>query len=223
MKLFRIENFQAVVNDEEVMLIPEFKAMFELKYNKGKGDHDGRKRVRAFKELTYIYFMADYGSEYANFSPKERHREALEAADLPEKYKISAILKKAMETYEKLQRTLSIKALSAVRNSLLTSMEMADTLEVLMQTELESIRNSLKPVKKEEDETEAQFLLSQAQSRELAVNSMASLLKLIGSSSKIANDIPKTIKTLDNLEEKVKTEQETDAKARGDQEGGWMD
>jgi hypothetical protein len=50
MKLFRLENYEIKLNKDEALLIPEFAALFTLKYNKKTaGDVDGRKRVRAFK------------------------------------------------------------------------------------------------------------------------------------------------------------------------------
>ena len=206
MKLFRLEDYEIKINKEEALLIPEFKALFELKYNKEKGDIDGRKRIRAFKELTYIYFMQDYKSEHANFSNEERHTQSLIDSDLPENYKISKELQAALDKYDLLQQTLSLKALSSVRNTLITSMGMGETLELLMQDKLKDIKEQL--------EEESTFIDN--------VKDMSELLSLIEKSGKIASSLPKVISTLEALEDKVKNENQTSTKVRGDQEDGWM-
>ena len=223
MKLFRLEDYEAKINKEEALLIPEFKALFKLKYNKGKGDVDGRKRIRGGKEITYIYFMKDYKSEHANFTNDERHSESLKDSELPANYKISKQLEAALEKYDKLQQTLSLKALSAVRNNLLTSMGMVDTLELLMQGELKLIKDDLLEVKEKVIDEDPELAHSQKEDKKIqGIKKMDSLLSLIEKSSKIANALPKTIKTLEDLKDKVKTEKQADGKVRGEQEGGWL-
>lgn len=116
MDLFKIENFVAIINKKDVYLIPEFKALLELKYNKDKGDHDGRKRIRAHKEFTYIYFMWDYRSKYSEYSEKERHREALNASRLPEDYELSKELIAAIIVYKELNDTRILKLCRSAEN-----------------------------------------------------------------------------------------------------------
>ena len=118
MDLFRIENYKAIINKKDVMLIPEFKAMLELKYNTQKGDHQGRLRIRAHKEFTFIYFYVDYRSEYSNYTKEERKKESLAAAELPEDYVISNQLEKAIVKYGELQETRSLKLLSSANNAI---------------------------------------------------------------------------------------------------------
>lgn len=113
MKLFILENYEAKINKDEVLLVPEFAALFELKYNKGKGDSDGRLRKRAHAELTYMYFMHSFTSELKEYSEEERHIESLHAAGLPDNYTLSDELKAACEKYVKLQETRSLKLLNS--------------------------------------------------------------------------------------------------------------
>lgn len=118
MDLFRIENYKAVINKKDVLLIPEFKVMLELKYNIQKGDHQGRLRNRAFKEFTFIYFYVDYKSDYSNYTEKERKTESLKAAELPEDYEISKELEAAIEKYKELQETRALKLLNSANGAI---------------------------------------------------------------------------------------------------------
>lgn len=114
MKLFVLnDKYQCEINKDEVYLIPEFKALFELKYNAGKGDHDGRLRRRAQAELTYMYFVAAYESELRHLNDVERHEAALHYAELPEDYEISQELETAIETYVNLQETRMLKLIKS--------------------------------------------------------------------------------------------------------------
>ena len=118
MELFRIENYKALINKTDVYLVPEFKAMLELKYNTQKGDHQGRNRVRAYKEFTFLYFYIDYRSEYNNYTETEKKAEALLAANLPEDYSFSKELKAAIKKYKELQETRILKLLNAANNAI---------------------------------------------------------------------------------------------------------
>jgi hypothetical protein len=219
MKLFRLENYEIKLNKDEALLIPEFAALFTLKYNKKTaGDVDGRKRVRAFKELTYLYFMIDYKSEHVNYTNEERHVKSLEDSGLEENYTISKELRDAMQRYDQMQQTLSLKALSSLRQTLITSMEMAETIEMLMQEELINIKKGGKKLI-----TEDGVDISIEEQRSSNLDAIGVIVSLIQKTGAIAASIPKTITTLENLEDKVKSEnQSIGTKTRGDQEGGWL-
>ena len=118
MELFRIENYKAAINKQDVILIPEFRVMMELKYNKQKGDHQGRQRHRALKEFTFLYFYVDYRSDYSNYTEKERRTESLKAAELDEEYNISPELEAAIEKYRDLQETRALKLLKSANNAI---------------------------------------------------------------------------------------------------------
>jgi hypothetical protein len=100
-------------NKEGLFLIPEFKGLFTLNYNKAPGDVDGRKRIRAQKEIIYIYFMYDIESEYLNFSEGQRHLESLKAAGLDEDYKISKEMEAAIEKFRAASESREIKMLKS--------------------------------------------------------------------------------------------------------------
>ncbi len=114
MKLFHLnEDYEVVPEQETIMLVPEFAALWTLAYNKREGDRDGRKRYRARKELLYLYFFCDYRSEYSELSISERHEAAMDSADLFADYKVSEQLQAAMDKYFAIQETRELKLLGS--------------------------------------------------------------------------------------------------------------
>ncbi|UCD06857.1 MAG: hypothetical protein JSW41_03385 [Candidatus Aenigmatarchaeota archaeon] len=84
------------VPTDDCLAMASMQALFTLAYNKGPGDHDGRKRVRGNKEMVYIYYMCDYRSEFENYPDTTRNEESLVAAGLPVDHPTSAELLQAM-------------------------------------------------------------------------------------------------------------------------------
>lgn len=68
---------------EEISLVPELALIHSLKYNKGKGDVDGRKRTRAKQELKYLYLCYSSKSPYRDYSKLERMEEAKRDCGFP--------------------------------------------------------------------------------------------------------------------------------------------
>lgn len=91
------------VNEPYVMLIKEFKALFDPKRNKCKEDKTGKKGLRAFKELTYIYLMINYKSPYADDPEQDRHIACLEDAGLTLEDFEDPIFREACRKYQALQ------------------------------------------------------------------------------------------------------------------------
>ena len=114
MKLFKLDNDYNVVPEKEtIMLIPEFKILWSLNYNKMKGDTKGLERRKGGAEIVFLYFYCDYRSEFAELSDEERKNRALISADLPDNYKISGELDDAIGMYRHLQETRELKLVSA--------------------------------------------------------------------------------------------------------------
>lgn len=61
---------------EEVKLVPEVQALLALAYNKGTGDFEGRKKLRARKEIKYLYLAYSFKSPYKDYNETERIAEA---------------------------------------------------------------------------------------------------------------------------------------------------
>ncbi len=114
MKLFRLNaEYEIEPEKDTIMLVPEFAALWTLKYNKGTGDHDGRERKRGQAELTFLYFYCDYRSEFSELNVSERKEAALNAAGLPEDYAISGTLDAARVKYLEMQETRELKLLTS--------------------------------------------------------------------------------------------------------------
>ena len=68
----------------DLVLIDEFKKLFEPSRNKCKEDSSGLEHLRADREFTYIYLAIDWKSPYANYSNQEKHEAALKDAQITE-------------------------------------------------------------------------------------------------------------------------------------------
>lgn len=92
MKIFVFNNQTGDVelNIPELLLIPEFAKLIEPKRNVCKDDIEGRFKLRAFRELKYIYLMIDLQSPYKDWPEQVRHATALSDANItPEEWEDS--------------------------------------------------------------------------------------------------------------------------------------
>lgn len=99
-------NKQLEINEPEIFLVREFKALLE------------RDKERAFKELTYIFLALDYKSIYSQYTEYERHEEALSDSGITEEMFNDSLFREACRKYRSLQDSnKSIKLLNAARNA----------------------------------------------------------------------------------------------------------
>lgn len=117
-KLFSVVDGKVKLSREELELIPEFKPLLALNYNKAEGDIDGRKRQRAEREFTYMWYMYSFLTPYYDYAEEERHQEALRTATLPADYKFSEDLKAAIKRYQSIQNTLILRLINAARKGI---------------------------------------------------------------------------------------------------------
>lgn len=100
------ENNRIEINEPEILLIKEFKALSDRDKTKGK--------TRLWRELTYIYLAIDWKSLYNQYSEQERHVEALSDSGLTETEFNDPIFREACRKYKALQESnKSIKMLRA--------------------------------------------------------------------------------------------------------------
>src|SRR5678815_2146467 len=117
MRLFEIDEASqsVMLNKPWIYLIPEFDVL--LKRDKGSpGDTQARRKLKATREFTYIYFFKDFSSPLRDWETKERHDEALRYASLTDK-DIDDKVKEAIEMYEKLMQhaSRSLRTLRSVQ------------------------------------------------------------------------------------------------------------
>ena len=112
MNVFNYDNLnkQLEINEPELLLIREFKALLD----RDKTNH----KDKATRELTYIYLAIDWKSPYSQYSEYERHQEALMDANITEEEFNDPIFREACRKYRNLQDSnKSIKLLNAARNA----------------------------------------------------------------------------------------------------------
>lgn len=118
-KVFQYDNVTGKVelNTPEILLIREFAALMDIKRNKCKEDPEGKYKLRAFREFTYIYLAIDWMSPYCDYYEQDRHQEALRDANITEEEFNNPEFRAACRKYRALQdETRSIKLLKAAQN-----------------------------------------------------------------------------------------------------------
>lgn len=189
MKLFDIVDYKPVATDE-CMALPEVQELFKLRYNYDEGDKDGRKRLRGHKELIYIYFLADYRSEFNNYQEDRRHAEALKAAGLPHDHHLSKELSNAIEVLkDHINNSRKLNLLKAARKTVDGLYKYFEHIDISLQD-----GDSLETMEKKTI---------------LAGKVMDNLDK-----------VPKVIRNLETIEETVRRDQGSITKVKGDAERG---
>lgn len=110
MNLLTLKNNKVEVSPEALM-IPEFKSLWSLDSTSTKAN--------ALKQLAYVYFLCDYNSVYQSF-PKDKRSDKIRQ-DLGHgngKIRLRRGCRKAIEKYEELQNTPSMKFLESARDAL---------------------------------------------------------------------------------------------------------
>lgn len=119
MKLFEIdENYNVKPNKAWIGLIPELDKL--IKRDKGsKGDSEGRNKLKAKKEFTFIYFYVDFSSPIRDWEEQERMKESLSYAGLSMK-DIDEDVWAACTKYKELmfKSSRSLRTLTAVKKGL---------------------------------------------------------------------------------------------------------
>lgn len=135
------------VEDGNIFLIREFQALMNDKRNVCKEDKTGKKHLRAFRELTYIWLAIDWDSLYKNYTPQERHEEAFKDAKLTEEEWNDPIFREACRKYRDLQNSNpGIRLLEAQRKMVHRITDYFDTVDPLERDE-----NTGKPIYKVKD------------------------------------------------------------------------
>ena len=116
MKFFVFDNVNGNValEDCNILLIREFEALLKDERNKNAYDKTGKKRLKAFKELKYIYLFFDWESPYFQYVEQERHTEALKDSGLSDEEFDDPEFRAACKKYDEIQNSsLDIKMLKA--------------------------------------------------------------------------------------------------------------
>lgn len=110
--MFELIDYIVKINPS-ALNIPEFNDIW-------KRDKSKSKNV-AYAELSYVYYLCDYKSEYRNYSYDERKEKVFNdhcRNQISEDWKPDAKVNAAIEKYEEMQTTPSLRFLSAVESQL---------------------------------------------------------------------------------------------------------
>lgn len=124
------ETNQVTIEDGNVLLIREFRELMDEKRNICKEDPTGKQHLRAFREFTYIWLAIDWDSLYKNYTPQERHQEALKDARLTDEEWNDPTFREACRKYKALQNSNpGIRLLQAQRKMVSRITDYFDTVD----------------------------------------------------------------------------------------------
>lgn len=159
MRLFQLDDEYNVVPEKNtLMLIPEFYALWNRRYNHQDGDRDGKRRNRCKMEIVYLYFFCDYRSEFFDLTNSERREAAMDAAGMRDDYKFSDQLITAQDKYFSMQETRELKLLKSAYgvidklNLYFTQIEITDSNSKATIDNMSKVGAALAGLKKLEDQ-----------------------------------------------------------------------
>lgn len=104
------------LNTPEILCIREFAALFDKERNKCPEDPNGEHKLRAFRELKYIYLAIHWNSPYSDYINAEKHEEALKDAEMTEEEFNDSTFRAACRKFQELQDShRSMRMLKAAR------------------------------------------------------------------------------------------------------------
>ncbi len=134
------------INEYGILLIKEFKTLWDPERNKCKEDPKGLKRLRAWKEFKYIWLMIDWKSPYQQYLEQERHLAALEDSGLTDDEWNDPDFRAACRKYQEIKD--SSRILSLIKTAYRTLEKMRVSLDNI---DFEERDNNLKPIFKPKD------------------------------------------------------------------------
>lgn len=109
MKLIKYENYQIVPSDQALQVKP-IRDIFN--------EDTSANKEFFYQQLSYLYFMKDPMSPYADIIDlDERAKQVIDQEELPEDFKPSERLQRAMEIYEVITTTTTKKLLESMRKA----------------------------------------------------------------------------------------------------------
>lgn len=91
------------IDEHSILLVKEFADLWDQGRNKCKEDKTGKLRLKAFKELTYIYLVLDFKSPYFQYKESEKHAAALADSGMTEDMLKDEVFLAAFRKYKEIQ------------------------------------------------------------------------------------------------------------------------
>lgn len=197
------------INKPWLSTIKEFKVL--LKRDKGTVNGNERRKLRAEKEFTFIYHLVDYRSSFADFSEEERLASALANSDFDPKfdYQKDEALAAAVEVYKALRDTPGLLMLYELKQGIHSSQRVVKKIR----QNLNKLLDELDLMSEEKFDEFSKTLGSKNDPILLISDRMDRLMD-------IAEKLPKTLKSIENLEQEIKKELADEVQIRGKGEKG---
>lgn len=113
MKFFIFDNaINALrIDEHSILLVKEFSDLWDLDRNKCKEDKTGKNRLRAMRELTFIYLMLDFKSPYYQFIEGDKFDAAKIDSGITEEELKDETFRAAYKKYNEIQNADPILSL----------------------------------------------------------------------------------------------------------------
>lgn len=131
-QIFELKDHEAVI-PASIRTKKEFAPLFALKYNEGEeGDHDGRKRKKAYKVFKYMWYNFHPASPFAEYDKAKREEKSLKEAEISWKISYDPKAQKAIHYYveDHLKKSRSNRALQTANNLVDKLIDHVDNLDM---------------------------------------------------------------------------------------------
>lgn len=135
------------LNVHEILLVKEFEKLWDIERNKCGEDPTGQKRLRAWREFTYIWLFVDWKSPYQQYLEMEKHNAAMKDSGLTEEEWNDQDFRAAVRKYIEIKD--SSRILSLIKTAFRTLEKMRVSLDNIDLEERDPINN--KPIWKAKD------------------------------------------------------------------------
>lgn len=135
------------LNLHEILLVKEFEELWDIDRNKCEEDTSGKKRLRAWREFTYIWLFADWKSPYQQYLEMEKHKAAMEDSKLTDEEWNDPTFRAAVRKYTEIKD--SSRILCLIKTAFRTLEKMRVSLDNIDLDERDPVNN--KPIWKAKD------------------------------------------------------------------------
>lgn len=91
------------IDDHHILLVKEFANLWDVGRNKCEADKTGKKRLRAFREFTFLFLMLDFKSPYFKYTEGDKYEAAIDDSGLTKEELEDPLFIKAYEKYTEMQ------------------------------------------------------------------------------------------------------------------------
>lgn len=91
------------IDEYSILLVKEFKDLWDQARNKCKEDKTGKLRLKARKELTYIYLVLDFKSPYFQYKEADKHIAAKADSEMTDEMLKDPVFLAAFRKYKEIQ------------------------------------------------------------------------------------------------------------------------